>query len=60
MRLEGELWHHRDFLRFWAGDTLSQFLTQVSGIAIPTIAIKLFAAVGPVVKLKKMPEQTSS
>jgi MFS family permease len=46
LRLEGELWHHRDFLRFWTGDTLSQFLTQVSGIAIPTIAIKLFAA-GP-------------
>ena len=31
-------------MKFWTGDTLSQFLTQVSGIAIPTIAIKLFAA----------------
>lgn len=44
MRLQGKLWHHRDFLKFWTGDTLSQFLTQVSGIAIPTIATKLFAA----------------
>jgi MFS family permease len=43
-RLKGRLWHHRDFLKFWTGDTLSQFLTQVSGIAIPTIAIKLFDA----------------
>lgn len=29
------LWHHRNFLRLWASDTISQFGTQFSGIAIP-------------------------
>lgn len=29
------LWHHRNFLRLWVSDTISQFGTQFSGLAIP-------------------------
>ena len=32
------LWHHPDFLRLWAGETISQFGTQVSQLAIPLVA----------------------
>jgi MFS family permease len=37
--LKGNLWRHPDFLKLWAGETISQFGTQVSFLAIPTIAI---------------------
>src|SRR3982074_1042380 len=36
---KGRLWSHRDFVRFWAGQTISQFGTQVTVLAFPTIAI---------------------
>jgi len=39
MTFKGNLWHHRDFLKFWAGDTITQFTGQISGLAIPTVAI---------------------
>ncbi|MEM3637626.1 MAG: MFS transporter [Conexivisphaerales archaeon] len=39
MKLSGRLWHHRDFLKLWAGDTVTQFTGQVTSLAIPTIAI---------------------
>jgi MFS family permease len=35
----GGLWHHLDFRRLWIGETVSQFGTQVSQIAIPLVAI---------------------
>ena len=39
LRLSGNLWHHTDFLKLWAGDTVTQFTSQVTSLAIPTIAI---------------------
>jgi MFS family permease len=38
------LWHHRDFLRLWAGDSISQIGTAVSFIALPLLAIKVLDA----------------
>jgi len=38
------LWHHRDFLRLWAGDTISQLGTMVTLIALPLLAIKVLDA----------------
>jgi MFS family permease len=37
--LKGTLWHHRDFLRFWIGDTVTQFTGQVTVLVLPTLAI---------------------
>lgn len=33
------LWAHGDFLRLWAGDSISQFGNQISALAIPLIAV---------------------
>ncbi len=44
--LGGRLWHHPDFLKLWAGDTVSQFGSQVTLLAVPTVAILLLHA-GP-------------
>ena len=33
------LWHHRNFLKLWTSDTISQFGTQFSGYAIPFTAL---------------------
>ncbi len=38
------LWRHRDFLRLWAGDTISQLGTQVTLLAVPLLAIKVLHA----------------
>src|SRR5215212_4636027 len=38
------LWHHRDFLRLWTGDSISQVGTMVSLIAMPLLAIKVLDA----------------
>src|SRR6266571_2178029 len=35
------LWHHRNFLKLWTSDTISQFGTQFSGYAIPFTALLL-------------------
>ncbi len=35
----GGLWHHLDFRRLWIGETVSQFGTMVSQLALPLIAI---------------------
>jgi MFS family permease len=35
----GGLWRHADFLRLWSAQTISQFGTQVSIVAIPLVAI---------------------
>lgn len=43
----GRLWRHPDFLKLWSGQTLSQFGTAVTGLALPTAAILLLGA-GPV------------
>jgi hypothetical protein len=38
------LWHHRDFRRLWVGETVSQFGTMVSGLALPLLAILVLHA----------------
>ena len=38
-RPSGPLWSHRDFLKLWSGQTLSEFGSQVSQLAIPSVAI---------------------
>jgi MFS family permease len=38
-RRRGGLWHHREFRRLWIGETVSQFGTMVSQLALPLVAI---------------------
>ena len=38
-RPRGGLWEHADFLKLWTGQTISEFGSQVSQIAIPTVAV---------------------
>jgi MFS family permease len=38
-RPSGALWSHRDFLKLWTGQTISEFGSQVSGLAIPAVAV---------------------
>jgi MFS family permease len=40
----GGLWRHPDFLRLWAGQTISQFGSQVSALALPIAAIVVLDA----------------
>ena len=40
----GGLWHHLDFRRLWIGETVSQFGTMVSQIALPLVAILIVHA----------------
>ena len=39
LRFEGKLWAHKDFLKFWTGDTITQFTGQITNLALPTIAV---------------------
>lgn len=39
MRRLGGLWLHRDFRAFWAAETISQFGSQVTFLALPLVAI---------------------
>jgi MFS family permease len=36
---KGGLWRHPDFLKLWSAETISQFGSQVSGLALPFVAI---------------------
>ena len=38
-RPTGALWAHRDFLKLWTGQTISEFGSQVSQLAIPWVAL---------------------
>lgn len=38
------LWHNRDFLKFWVGETVSLLGTQVTNLALPLTAIYAFNA----------------
>jgi MFS family permease len=40
----GGLWRHSDFLKLWSAETISQFGTQVSNLAIPLTAILVLGA----------------
>ena len=46
MRLwpEGGLWRHSDFLKLWSAETVSQFGTQISQLALPLAAIDVLHA----------------
>jgi Transmembrane secretion effector len=44
--LGGRLWRHPDFLKLWLGETVSQFGSQVTLLAMPTVAILVLHA-GP-------------
>ncbi|WP_020521442.1 MFS transporter [Catelliglobosispora koreensis] len=41
---EQSLWHNRDFLKFWAGETISLLGTQITNLALPLTAIYIFGA----------------
>ncbi|GAA2057602.1 MFS transporter [Catenulispora yoronensis] len=38
------LWHNVDFLKFWLGETISLFGTQVTALALPLTAVTVFHA----------------
>jgi MFS family permease len=40
----GGLWRHGDFMKLWSAETISQFGTQVSQLALPFIAITILDA----------------
>ncbi|MGH3079221.1 MAG: MFS transporter [Gaiellaceae bacterium] len=40
----GGLWRHADFLKLWSAETISQVGTQVSGLALPLVAILVLDA----------------
>src|SRR2546423_14647614 len=44
--LGGRLWRHPDFLKLWTGETVSEFGSQVTVLAVPTVAILILHA-GP-------------
>jgi MFS family permease len=44
VRAPGGLWRHPDFLKLWSAETISQFGTQVSLLAVPLVAIVLLDA----------------
>src|SRR5690242_17828498 len=39
-RPTGGLWGHRDFLKLWTGQSISELGSQVSGLAIPLLAAR--------------------
>jgi MFS family permease len=41
---QGGLWRHGDFLKLWSAETISQFGTQVSQLALPLVAILVLDA----------------
>lgn len=41
---QGGLWRHRDFLKLWSAQAISQFGTQVSNLALPLVAILVLDA----------------
>jgi MFS family permease len=43
-RPTGPLWHHPDFLKMWTGQTISQFGSSISQLALPIIAVRLLDA----------------
>ena len=43
-RPTGPLWHHPDFLKMWTGQTISQFGSSISQLALPIIAVRLLHA----------------
>ena len=44
VRRRGGLWHHMDFRRLWIGETVSQFGSAISNLALPLVAILVLHA----------------
>jgi MFS family permease len=44
LRPRGALWHNRDFRRLWAAQTVSQFGSEITGLALPLLAILVLHA----------------
>ena len=44
LRPRGALWRNRDFRRFWAAQTVSQFGSEITGLALPLLAILVLHA----------------
>ena len=44
LKRPGGLWHHRDFRRLWAAETISQFGTQIDDLALGLVAIVVLDA----------------
>ena len=42
--LKGKLWRDREFLKLWGGQSISELGSQVSQLALPTVAILLLGA----------------
>ena len=40
----GELWRHPEFLKLWAGQTVSLFGTQITALALPLTAVLTLGA----------------
>src|SRR5437870_7922662 len=40
----GALWRHPDFLKMWTGQSISQFGSSISQLALPIIAVTLLHA----------------
>src|SRR6187551_3546990 len=40
----GGLWRHPDFLKLWSAETISQFGSQVTGLALPLVAVLVIEA----------------
>jgi MFS family permease len=43
-RPPGALWSHPDFMKMWTGQTISQFGSSISELALPIIAVRLLHA----------------
>jgi MFS family permease len=41
---QGSLWRHRDFLKLWSAETISQFGNAITGLALPLVAIIILHA----------------
>jgi hypothetical protein len=39
-----DLWHHLDFRRLWIGETVSQFGSAISNLALPLVAVLVVKA----------------
>jgi MFS family permease len=44
LRPRGALWHNVDFRRLWAAQTVSQFGSEITGLALPLLAILVLHA----------------
>src|SRR5215213_6005573 len=44
LRPSGALWRHPDFLKMWTGQTISEFGSSISQLALPIIAVRLLDA----------------